>query len=141
MEGGFALVPGGCIPRSRGARLVRVLRCAAQPGPCCCFLLRWFLTNTCRMHNQHLGGKRKLTQNINNQILGRSGAAARPALGMSQTGERWEPRAVRVVCKGGTVGDIARVSKQKMNESDSLECRKETKLASTHIEIGCAFCT
>lgn len=86
-------------------------------------------------------GKRKLTQNINNQILECGSVAARLALGVSQTGDRWEPRAVRVVCKGGTLGDITRVSKQKMNESDSLGYKREMKFASTHIKIGCAFST
>lgn len=48
----------------------------------------------CRMHNQHLGeaavGKRKLTQNINSQILKCTSVAARPALGMSLAEDRWE---------------------------------------------------
>lgn len=46
------------------------------------------------MRNQHLGeragGKRKLTQNINNQILKCTSVAARPALGMSLAGNRSE---------------------------------------------------
>lgn len=61
---------------------------------CCCFLLRWFLTNMCGMHNQHLGeaavGKRKLTQNINSQILKCTSVAARLALGMSLAEDCWE---------------------------------------------------
>lgn len=71
----------------------------------------------CGMHNQHLGeaavGKRKLTQNINSQILKRTSVAARLALGMNLAEDRWKLRTSRVVCKGGTLGDIAQVSKTK----------------------------
>lgn len=83
----------------------------------CCFLLRWFLSNMCRMHNQHLGeaavGKRKLTQNINSQILECASVAARLALGESPAGAHWE--AVYFVCglQRGNFGGITRVSKTK----------------------------
>lgn len=84
---------------------------------CCCFFaLGWFLTNVCGMHNQHLGGaaggKRKLTRNINSQIFECPSVAALLALGRSlQTAGK--PRPSCVVCKGGTLGDIAQVSKAK----------------------------
>lgn len=84
--------------------------------PATAFLPGWFLTNVCGMHNQHLGGaaggKRKLTRNINSQILECPSVAALLALGRSlQTAGKPWPSCV--VCKGGTLGDIAQVSKAK----------------------------
>lgn len=84
--------------------------------PATAVLPGWFLTNVRGMHNQHLGGaavgKRKLTRNINSQILECPSVAAFLALGRSlqSAGKPWPSC---VVCKGGTLGDIAQVSKAK----------------------------
>lgn len=98
------------------------------------------------MHNQHLGeaavGKRKLTQNINSQILKCTSVAARLALGMGLAEDGWE--AAYFVCglqRGNFWGISHKSAGQKMNESDSLEYGKEMKFASTHIKIGCILHT
>lgn len=114
------------------------------PSCCCFFASGWFLTNVRGTHNQHLAGaavgKRKLTRNINSQILECPSVAALLALGRSlQTAGKPWPSCV--VCKGELWGISHKSARQKMNESDSLGYGKEMKFAFLHIRVGCIPCT
>lgn len=78
------------------------------------FLPGCFLTSMCSMHNQHLRGaavgKRKLTRNTNRPNFRVSQCSSSPG-SWQEPAERWKPRPPCVVCKGGTLGDITRVSR------------------------------
>lgn len=97
------------------------------------------------MHSQHLGeaavGKRKLTWNINSQILKCASVAAWLALGMSLAKDCWEAAVLHVwFAKGELWGISHKSARQKMNEFDNREYGKEMNFASMHIKIGCILC-